>query len=108
MLDVWSVAPEQNKQLPPNRVDYEWAENRLSELLNELNNLPAHNIFIAGSAFYTTLLKISSLVKGSHLNYGNVLLQVQRTYTGRGVTDKDIEYQFKRAYARSKPLERQN
>lgn len=104
MIDVWSVTPD-NKQAPhTGTIDTEWAENYLNEILNDLHSLPIHNVCKPGSQFFICLLKICSLIKGSHLGYRQTLQQVQAACIGHSLTEKDIEYQFKRAYQRAKPL----
>lgn len=105
-MDVWQEAPERNQQAPQQGIDSMWAESRLVEYLNELHNLPQHNVHKPASPFFVVLLKIGSLVKSSHLNYGAVLQQIQIVYAKRGLSEKDISYQFKRAYQRCTPLVR--
>ena len=104
MIDNWNVR-RTDKQAPLTGVDYDWAENRLNELLIELDTLPIHNPNKPGSLFYVCLLKICSLIKGSHLIYGQVLRQITTIYAQR-MGERHISYQFRRAYQRARPLQR--
>lgn len=76
-----------------------WARSAVEQELNELATMPAHNINKPGSPFFVSLLKLASIVKGSHLSQVEVKTAVSRTCCVHPwIPQREIGYQWDRAY----------
>lgn len=82
-----------------------WSEHIYQEEIQRLRSLPPeHNINKPGCDFWYSIFALAGLVKGGYFPYRAVLNAVRLACSHvRRATEREIEYQFKRAYARCKP-----
>jgi hypothetical protein len=81
-----------------------WAETAVSSELATIAEQAPHNICKPGSPFFVSLLKVASIVKGNHMSSVLVLAAIKRTCAPlTWVPQRQIDYQWKRAYAVAEP-----
>lgn len=81
-----------------------WAAAAIDAELGEIATLTQHNINKPGSPFFVSLLKIASVVKGSHASEYETLTAVKRTCSKHEwIPQREIEYQWQRAYKTAVP-----
>jgi hypothetical protein len=81
-----------------------WAIAAMDNELRHLSEMQPHKIGKPASSFYTHLLKIASVAKGDGMTHGQTLPIVKASCMNHlWLRDRDIEYQFKRAWSTAQP-----
>lgn len=81
-----------------------WAAAAIDAELGEIATLTQHNINKPGSPFFVSLLKLASVVKGSHVSEFETLTAVKRTCCKHEwIPQREIDYQWQRAYKTAVP-----
>lgn len=81
-----------------------WAAAAIDSELGEISILTQHNINKPGSPFFVSLLKLASIVKGSHTSEFETLTAVKRTCSKHEwILQREIDYQWQRAYKTAVP-----
>lgn len=76
-----------------------WAAAAIGQELGELATLTQHNVNKPGSPFWLHLLKIASIVKGSHISQAETLTAVKRVCSKHEwIPQREIDYQWARAF----------
>lgn len=91
-----------------NDLDRLWADTAIDGELSAIATMPeGTNINKPGSLLFISLLKIASIVKGGYLPEHEALNSIKRSCAAfTWIPQKEIDYQWKRAYQKSEPRHR--
>lgn len=89
-------------------LDRQWADTAMDGELCAIATMPeGTNINKPGSLLFISLLKIASIVKGGYIPEHEALNSIKRSCAAfTWIPQKEIDYQWKRAYQKSEPRHR--
>lgn len=89
-------------------LDRQWADTAIDGELCAIATMPeGTNINKPGSLLFISLLKIASIVKGGYIPEHEALNSIKRSCAAfTWIPQKEIDYQWKRAYQKSEPRHR--
>ena len=89
-------------------LDRQWADTAMDGELSAIATMPdGTNINKPGSLLFISLLKIASIVKGGYIPDHEALNSIKRSCAAfTWIPQKEIDYQWKRAYQKSEPRHR--
>lgn len=81
-----------------------WASTAIERELDKIRQLPTNvNIFLPGNPFWQSLFKIAGVVNGGYKTSQTVFSEVEAACSHLAIEEKELRYQWRRAFQQASP-----